>query len=220
MAINLPESVRPKLLKLASMDGAKFEQVVAVLQRLAPIIDADDAEALGREAGLEQPTDFALMTEAALNLAGGKVATQLDLPTFVQEALRALRESREAEGVEIPEAQLGDRLARLLSIESVAISAKALSILYDYERHVSDFRILTDIRPIFADDVITQPLAALITHALKIQYHETDKLHDFYISLDSADLRDLQSHIERALAKELALQATLEAAHVRGIHPL
>lgn len=97
--------------------------------------------------------------------------------------------------------EVGDRFERLLNIETLESLSKAVVLQRDGERIYCGSRVLTDIRPVFGRKDDSSPLAAVITHTLKISYHEAGKHKEVYCVLDEEDLQDLRTAIERAEAK-------------------
>lgn len=111
-------------------------------------------------------------------------------------------------------ASMLDRVRQLLEVPSIAIPAKARTLLLE-GRTLCRARLLTDIRPVFdAAEAPSRPEAALIVHNLRITYHDgnTKDTKDFIVSLDSNDLTELQNILERAKAKERSLESMLASA--------
>ena len=72
---------------------------------------------------------------------------------------------------------------------------------------------MTDLRPIFGDNVDALPEAALLRHTLKFEFiHEENRLGNFYIVLDEADLDQMEEIIGRAKQKSASLKLALERA--------
>lgn len=104
------------------------------------------------------------------------------------------------------------RLVTLLQLDTVSLIGRAGAILGEHERYFSDARILTDLRPVFRRESITEPPAgAALTHVLRISYYEETLAasKDFYVALDPDGLRQLLATIERAQVKEATLRQTL-----------
>ena len=101
------------------------------------------------------------------------------------------------------------RLESLLSIESLQGAIKALDIITEHQKVFTGARILTDIRPVFTEDVKKTPLAAVIVHNLKLEYFESDENHELFIALDHDDLTKLIESLQRALEKDSTLRRLL-----------
>jgi hypothetical protein len=103
------------------------------------------------------------------------------------------------------------RLAQLLSDDAVlGLSAKAVGVTTETQRHVHGFRVYTDARPIFGEDPTDGPKAFAIMHTLQVNYWEDGEELEWFVTLDGDDLESLQGVAERGLAKERSLKAKLE----------
>jgi hypothetical protein len=92
------------------------------------------------------------------------------------------------------------------------MGGKAEDVLTDHEHVFVAVRILTDIRPVFPDDVADPPEAAVIVNMLRID-HWTDREHrSIYIALDEEDLARLQEATQRAVTKTETLKKFLSSA--------
>jgi hypothetical protein len=106
------------------------------------------------------------------------------------------------------------RLARLLELKaSLSLTSKALDVITDAERVFYTARILTDIRPIF-DDEGKKVEAAVIMHNLRIHYGQDNDHRDFFVALDTDDVKELRSVLDRADQKAESMQALLRGAKV------
>lgn len=115
----------------------------------------------------------------------------------------------------------GTGISALLESATIQRFSKALSLRNEYERIVTDTRILSDIRPIFDDEQNDPTIeAAIVNHIIRVAYTAADGDHEVHLSLDAADLEKLQAQIERALKKDKAAQALLETAKVVVLEPI
>ncbi|MEA5579025.1 hypothetical protein [Anabaena sp. UHCC 0451] len=112
------------------------------------------------------------------------------------------------------------RLTKLLAIDgSISISSKAITLLQEYDHIFSSSRIVNDIRPIFKPENEKEIAGALIVHTLKIAYQDAGDLREFYVALDSADVKNLQEQLSQCLIEGDAIQAMLEKADVLYLDP-
>ncbi len=124
-------------------------------------------------------------------------------------------EFEEVDFSEEEKVRLVSRLTELLEIEkSVGITSKASDVLTEHEHLFCGVRILTDIRPIFQDDLSSAPSEAVIIHTLKIAYHQDREHKEFYVAMDAGDIQKLKSAIERAELKDNSAKAMLDKADV------
>jgi hypothetical protein len=109
---------------------------------------------------------------------------------------------------------LAARLARLLGIKaSLRITSKALDVLTDADRIFYSAKILTDIRPVF-DDEGKEIEAAVIIHNLRIHFGQDDDHRDFFVALDTNDIKELRAVLDRANKKAESLQKLLSNAKI------
>ena len=107
------------------------------------------------------------------------------------------------------------RIAKLLSVGGwLAVLAKAQNVRGDQERLFCAARILSDVRPVFGNtpDSIS---AAVVVHSLNITYHQDGEHKDFYVALDTNDLRNLKKTVERAEKKHETLKSLIQKSTIR-----
>ncbi|MHC9292037.1 hypothetical protein ACRCUN_06190 [Mycobacterium sp. LTG2003] len=116
----------------------------------------------------------------------------------------------------------GMGITALLNNATIQRYAKALTLRNEYERIVTDTRILSDIRPVFDDDEENPGIrAAIVNHTLRFTYTAGDgERHESHFALDVHDLEKLKAQIERALKKDKASQSLVETASVVVLQPL
>jgi hypothetical protein len=109
------------------------------------------------------------------------------------------------------------RLTELSAVESIWITAKSGAILYDDFRGWMGAAIVTEMRPVFAEENVDKPMGVGVVHTLKIEYWEGAEAREFYVAMDGEDLAALQQVLVRASKKEEALLAFLASS---GAHLL
>lgn len=111
---------------------------------------------------------------------------------------------------------LQSNLQSIFSISKVRASVKAFDLLDDREKVYIHSRAVTEIRPIFDEDISSNFLGSLVVHTLKISHRTAGARDAIYLSLDTADLHDLQDTLFRAIEKAEAINSRLE--QVAGGH--
>ncbi len=98
------------------------------------------------------------------------------------------------------------RLTSLLRSKQLFYASKVNGLLTEYGNVFLQSRIVTDIRPVFGINPNDAPEAGIIIHNLHIHYQDdSEGAHkDFYIALDSNDIKNLKAALIRAEAKEKA----------------
>ncbi len=162
--------------------------------------------------------DAEAIQEVVMELYRVREFLDIEIQEFVLDIAAALQEVEPFPAVELR--AFVERLSKLLSIESVTIASKAASLKVEYERRFCSARMLTDARPIYGVDPSKMPAAGMITHTLRISYHDnTSQLREFYVTMDSSDVATLRALLDRADVKEKSLESVFAAAKVRIIAP-
>jgi hypothetical protein len=140
----------------------------------------------------------------------------ISMEEFVDEIVEAMEESKAA-SLDLPgekQQVFKERLPRLLSVESLDMAARATNLLYEYEHTLhGNPRVLTDMRPVFASGpqgVEEQPRGTIITHTLKLSYHERRRTKDIFVTLDVDQVNQLIEALQRANSIGEQLRAYLE----------
>lgn len=99
-------------------------------------------------------------------------------------------------------------LAAILSLDkTVGVIAKGFGVVSEFERLFESARVVTDLRPVFGDKVTDRPVALAVVHELRVKYYAADGSKEFFVSLDSSNIKLLREAMERALQKEDTLKA-------------
>lgn len=104
---------------------------------------------------------------------------------------------------------LRDRLTKLLgSIKILQITAKGYDLMAEYDKVFIGSRIITDIRPIFPslDASVSSVASAIIVHNLKITYQKGKSRKDIFVAMDSNDIKQLRSELDRAETKSSSVR--------------
>jgi len=92
--------------------------------------------------------------------------------------------------------------------------AKASELLLQNERNFSSARGLTDLRPLFPDDIETGPVLFVIQHELQIKYKRKDMTvaEEFFVAMDERDIEKLLDVLNRMRRKSEVLAKRLKEA--------
>lgn len=111
-------------------------------------------------------------------------------------------------------------LTSLLTATPIYISAKALDIAEDNQFLFEWARILSDIRPIFAEkEGAEQQRFAAIVYTLKIGYADIEGRKEIYLALEEKDLDLLEKIISSARRDSASLKKFLRAAGATEVRP-
>jgi hypothetical protein len=157
------------------------------------------------------------VTYAVLGVQSAWSQSGLSIHGFLERVLDAMPDLSEGGEADQRQRLLSVRLRGLLETgDGIVVTSKALELMTEYDRIFcqNGARVVSDIRPVFSTDL--HPKAAVIVHQLRIAYHEGGQTEprQFFVALDSSDLRQLKSVLERAEEKEQQLRATVEAAQM------
>lgn len=202
----IPLPYRDALTALAKLDdhvSGALIQALAALEPYAPVsqIQQATAAALGEDASpAEQQLGLPLLA-----LRGQYRQTSLeDMATLVSE-------SAELDLDGSARASLRSRVAAILATPVYATTAVATDLQTQNARNYQSARIVTDLRPVFQDDLDAQPSGAVIVETLQIQTWTRDgESEAIFVSMDETDLRQLKSTVERALRKTDTLKLFLK----------
>jgi len=149
-----------------------------------------------------------------------RASADVALDEFVNDLCQSLVHVDSAFFQSVDEQKFRERASRLLAIESIVVFAKALTLRDEHERLYCRARILTDARPVYADDPTAQPPGIVITHTFKIEYHGVGgELHEIYLGIDSDGISDLMKVLTRATQKAKSLEAALDGTRLILIDP-
>jgi hypothetical protein len=76
---------------------------------------------------------------------------------------------------------------------------------------------VSDIRPVFSDDVEEAPTVAVIVHMLKIVYYQAGERREFVVAMDTKDIQLLIDTCDRAAKKTKGLETVIESANMAYI---
>ena len=219
--IRIPEAAVPALQIIATLDDGNFSALIAVFTRAKPtlkpwqFLDQIDSG----DIGISERT-VAEVFDALIGLymaKDGHGVSANEMSEDIGEAVLDI-ENKEFDFKPV-KTKLVERLKVLLGFDkSLAVTAKALDVMTEDERTYCEARILSDVRPVFTAS-LKSPSGAVIIHNLKISFHSNREHEDFYVAMDTDDLKNLKAAIERAEEKTAALESLIEAGKVPYLKP-
>lgn len=212
MALPIPQRYIPAMNKIRNLSDSAVQELV---QGLDSSSITSEAKKLYEHIAPQVPSvpidDLKAIVDLIYSLYQVREFSNLKKSSFLNELIEGVRECAEPKVSENEVPSLRDRFQRLLSIETLNIISKAINLQRDGERLYCEAAILSDVRPVFGEDVESKPVAAVITHTLKLTYHEIGGKHrEFLVTLDEEDLHKLKSVIERARLKAETLDKLLK----------
>jgi hypothetical protein len=209
-ALAIPRKDRDGLAIWRDMPDAIFDALLAGIER-SPGSTPSSANL--------SPDDSERAMDALTTMYTIRAFNEVETEEFIGDVCEALLEYGDLRAAD--EAKFRERLARLLDIEALNIAAKGAALQTEHEHLFCSARVLTDARPIYGKSVSDPPAAMIITHELKLNYHEgpAGRTREFYIGLGSGDIAQLQEVLQRAEAKAHSLRTALDLSKVKFIDP-
>jgi hypothetical protein len=218
MSLRLSSAIRPTLVRLASIDDALFNALVSASQEAVPALSPTSfIEIVKQRCTGFSSEDVGAVAKAAFSLHSIFSQSNVSKDVFVADVVRTLSSDTKHWKTGMDQGTFSKRLRAILESLPLATSAKALNLLFESERHLVGTRIITDIRPIFGDDPSEIPAASVITHSLRLQYHEGNGLRELFVAMDPRDIRMLSEALNRAMRKEETLKKFLQETTIRNI---
>jgi hypothetical protein len=208
------------LKRLIALDEDTAQGLLATLRDQPPSVYGPDAPArIVPSIDTVPPEEATNIIEALLGLSLGRFVTDTDVTDFVEDVTSTLEQSELSDETFSDEQReaFKKRLTEFLEVDVIKTGSKAVDVLFEYEHNLRAARVLTDVRPIFGEDVEEPPVGALIVHSLKIEYMHRRDPHDqesFFVTMDSEDVDDLIQQLERAKKKAESLKSVLKAANI------
>jgi hypothetical protein len=217
VALTIPKEHHSALAKLKDLPATVFDALIAGLSKES--IEPDPAKVSthlkGTIDGISEE-DLNDVIETIFALYRVRAFVDVGHAKFVNDLMTALRDTGDpALRLDKEQARdFHDRLATTLEIQTLNTVAKGITLQRDGERLYCEAKILSDMRPVFGEDVTAGPVGFVVKHDLKIVYHERRAHREFYVVLDDMDLGRLQEVVERAVAKAALLREFLTKANL------
>lgn len=215
--IQIPKPIEAGLAELFNLSDDVRLQLISEMSKHEPTLKlktlvSNIKAKLGEIA--DQDIESIVSTIASLSFA--RMSMEKSVSEFSSDIVEALEES------ELKPQSLDDNsrapftrhIAELLDIPAIRISSKSDELLHQHEHALSKVRIITDIRPVFGGESTGAPEAAVLIHMLKITYIQEDGLKDFFVAMDSNDIKLLRDALDRAEKKAESLKSVLNKSNI------
>jgi hypothetical protein len=202
--LTIPEVFWPALSKLAALNEESARKLIDAMRSTPPVLNPKSMAArLADSVQTISVEDLADMAGAMLALSSVRVVNQVAVSEFVHDVCDSLK------GPRAPQIANRDvlvsRLTELLEAEPLILGAKASALQREHTNVLISARILSDIRPVFADGPEAAQ-GATIVHTLKISYLHDNDAREFFVAMDDADLSTIQKIVSRAETKSKTLK--------------
>jgi hypothetical protein len=213
MPLQLPKENLPALAKIIKLSDAEVDELI---NALTSSTIAAEARAMSEKVAGSVPTipreDLDAIMETLYSLYHVREFSEVRPARFLRDLVDALLQNPDfgLKKTGDDPSHVGKRFQRLLDVKTLNVLSKAVRLQRDAERIYCGAKILSDIRSVFSDDISEGPISAVITHTLKIAYHQDGDHKEFFIVMDQQDLINLGETVERAHEKEEALTNLLK----------
>ena len=220
--IQIPKKYRYGIEKIITLNSAVFENLIDALKNSNPSFHlkklADTVSLKIKQKGIEDLTkdDLLNILEAIVSLYPLQAYSSLTIEDLASSLGEAVAELEDFHNVTEEQKKIFEaRITTLLSINgALDVASKVGELLLEYEHLFLGSRIITDIRPVFDSDLNKIPAGALIVHTLKLEYKQGNEEKDFYIALDTNDVKKLREQLDRAEQKAESIKLMLNQAQV------
>lgn len=213
----IPEKYKLGFEKLALLDNEVFAKLLETLKNSSPTIHIEDTVGIAyKQYGIDigDSSDIILAIKSLYPLREAEYVPEDQLAAIISKALQDDSTIDLSDGII---EQLQNRLSEILDIGgSLEIASKAEDLKSEYANILSDSRVLTDIRPIFKKEIVSDNGigGALICHVLRIKYENINGSQESFFNFDSNDLIKLHEQLKRALEKEEVLKQLLSNSDI------
>lgn len=206
MRSTLPEALVKGLREIAALPDETFSNFLTFLEAI-PI------EIKQGEIFHYVETDFnEAVISAAFSVVMSRVGSRVSVEQFVARLIDGISPSAQLDHAQLP--ALRSRVAEILNIKSLDLVARAQNVLIEHSQIFSTARIVSDLRPVFGDQISFDPLGVVIVHMLNISYRNAGRRETFAVALDEKDIDDLMDVLQRAKDKGVTLKRIVESTSI------
>jgi hypothetical protein len=216
-SLRIPEQYRSGIAKMISLSEESVQELISILEGEPPMLNQEELP--DRVTPKIRTIPAADLKETIKALLSLYIIKEDPLADFIEDLSQAMQESpfEELKLSEEEYERFKERLYKLLSINSLYLATRAVTLLQARDSYFMDAQVLTDIRPVFGLELNGRPPAAMIIHTLRVEVYQGDESKELFIGLDDGDLDTLVEVLGRAKQKSESLQSVLEAAEVTYI---
>lgn len=203
-SINIPERFRPIFKEFLSLSVEVRDQIIDKFIESRPDQETSDIADLIAEGHPELKSFILKLTAMFISLHQALNAENLSPNEISAGIVKALQRL----GDEYPiDNNLQGQLDRLFDKKSqFGVVSKAMALLAGREKLITSTRIITDIRPVFAEDDDCTVRTNIIIHNLVVTYRDANDEKEIYFALSGKDLDKLKTDIDRSSRKEKTIR--------------
>lgn len=216
---------RPIELGIVKIIGLPDETIATLLSALdvpfLPLKRKTLVSTLSRKVEGLPPGDIEQVMLVVMSLYMSLASINVSTSEFLDNVIESVQESTSPAIIKTEDEakKLKQRLAAFLDLDSLRISAKTQEILHEHQHALSQVRILTDIRPVFDTTKTESIAAAVLVHTMKLTYIAEDETCEFFVAMDTSDIKILKEALERAEKKAESIKEMLSATSMGIVDP-
>jgi hypothetical protein len=208
MRSTLPEALAKGLREIAVLSDETFGKFVAFLEAIPIEIKQGELFNYGKADFGEGNLINDTVISAAFSIVMSRVGSRTSAQQFVERLIDGISPSAELGDAQLR--TLRSRAAEILSIKSLDLLARAQDVLLEHSQTFSTARIVSDLRPVFGDQISSDPAGVVIVHMLNVIYRNAGRRETFAVALDEKDIDDLMGVLQRAKDKSATLKRIVE----------
>jgi hypothetical protein len=206
--LKIPDRYKAALTLLMEMDEPTFEVLSSELHQ-APLSVSDkefSEKTFEKMARKYTQSDIVSLARALQALSTIRNSAEVSLETFSNDVTEAFSESNPGlEKVRLD--TFKGRIQKALNAPTFSLEGKATSLIISDDHRYCKSRVVTDLRPVFNENLDDGPELMMLVHSLKLTYHEGDaKQRVFHLAMNGRDVAELRSVLDRAEAKAKSLR--------------
>ena len=208
-AITVPQRYSRGLAKIKSLSKQQAEDVAKALSKAHTGTRREMLSLVQPALQSFSREDVTALAETLRSLYSARTGMDTPVDQFVPLLVAAVRQSGYEEvHTEDPDelSRLESTLTSLLGVQPLSVMSKARDLQLDFANTFCDAKVITDMRPVFDVDVQRPPVGVVLTHTLKLEYHDVAGKHtEIHIALEKNEIERLMSVLRRAQQKENTL---------------
>jgi hypothetical protein len=221
-SFKIPQQYQFGITLIIKIDEPLFNRLLSAITEVHPFVDIDSL-VLEISPKIEEVSinDLQEILKAIHSIYSLRIQGNLKNTEIITGLINAVSSDDTFSQLSAEElAHFKQRLTKILAIDgSISISSQALILLQEYDSIFLNSRIITDVRPIFKAETKEEIAGALVVHTLKIAYQDASGSKEFYVALDSSDVKKLQEQLSQSLIEAKVIQAMLNKADVIYLDP-
>src|SRR5215207_1774558 len=196
MALRIPKQFRPQLQLFAEASNAEQTALVSAIKGLEPLSKKSAIEEVVRQARPRlSPSEIPAFMDVLISLASQRRQRDPE---------RVGRDIAASQDLDIPESaqnRFAEVVTALVNAPALTSLARSFFLTFEHQNIYEEAQILTELRPVFDDEVSDVPLGGVVLSMLSLTYFSADQRTKLQVAVDEDDLQELKQVVDRALLK-------------------